>query len=216
MADITANGAQPAAYRPGEHPDLPPPLLVAGPVAWLKRNFFSSIGNTILTFLAVVLLYLILPGLINWAVIQANFGGGLGATRVVELKVIESTAGLTEPAPAATSSGGFDFGLTNVLIPGNVPGAAIGKIELVNLPSQRQTTFNLSDSRFEIRSGELKLRTGVALDPANEPSVTLAIDANAASGTIVPSRAPAGSWSPIDSASSSMASIQAVSAGGSI
>jgi hypothetical protein len=68
MADITANGLPPAAHRPGEHPDLPPPLLVAGPIAWLKRNFFSSIGNTILTILAVVLLYLTLPGLFNWAV----------------------------------------------------------------------------------------------------------------------------------------------------
>ena len=181
MADITANGVPPAAYRPGEHPDLPPPLLVAGPIAWLKRNFFSSIGNTILTVLAIILLYLTLPGLINWAVIQANFGGGLGVTRVFELKVMESTAGLTEPVPAASGSGPFDFGLTNVLVPANVPGAAIGKIEFVNLPSQRQTTFNLSDSRFEIRSGELKLRTGVTLDPANEPSVTLAINANAAS-----------------------------------
>ena len=181
MADITANGVPPAAYRPGEHPDLPPPLLVAGPIAWLKRNFFSSIGNTILTILALILLYLTIPGFINWAVIQANFGGGLGVTRVVELKVVESTAGLTQPTSAANDSGAFDFALTNVLIPGNVPGATVGKIELVNLPSQRQTTFNLSDSRFEIRGGELKLRTGVALDPANEPTVTLAIDANAAS-----------------------------------
>ena len=99
MADITANDVPPAAHRPGEHPDLPPPLLVAGPIAWLKRNFFSSIGNTILTVLAVILLYLTIPGFINWAVIQANFGSGLGVTRVVELKVVESTAGLTQPDP---------------------------------------------------------------------------------------------------------------------
>jgi len=183
MTDMTANGVPPAApvYRPGEHPDLPPPILVAGPIAWLKRNFFSSIGNTVLTFLALLLLYLTIPGFVNWAFIEANFGSGLAVTRVVELKVTETAAGVFEQPSEVNSTGALDVKLTNIVIPGNVPGAAIGKVELVNLPSQRQSTFALSDSRFELRGGELKLLPGVKIDPAKETSVSLGIVVNAAS-----------------------------------
>src|SRR5262245_13440775 len=98
MTDMTANQVPDAAaaHRPGEHPDLPPPVLVSGPVAWLKRNFFSSIGNSILTILALILLYLAIPPIVDWAFVQANFGGGLRITKTFELRVLESTTGLSE------------------------------------------------------------------------------------------------------------------------
>jgi general L-amino acid transport system permease protein len=183
MTDMTANQVPAAApaHRPGEHPDLPPPMLVSGPVAWLKRNFFSSISNSILTILALILLYVVIPPMVDWAFVQANFGGGLRTTKIFELKVLESTTGLTEQSTEANASGAFDAKLTNILIPGNTPGAIIGKLELVNLPEQRQATYTLSDSRFEIRGGDLKLLPSVTIDPATEPTVTLAVIINGAS-----------------------------------
>ena len=37
-------------------PDLPPPMSVAGPVAWVRENLFSSPLNIALTILSVLLL----------------------------------------------------------------------------------------------------------------------------------------------------------------
>ena len=77
MTDMTMPPSSPApAHKPGEHPDLPPPLLVAGPIAWLRRNLFSSITNTILTLLAGYVLYLVIPPIIDWAFINANWVQG--------------------------------------------------------------------------------------------------------------------------------------------
>ncbi|MBX7146477.1 MAG: amino acid ABC transporter permease [Alphaproteobacteria bacterium] len=43
---------------------------------WLRTNLFSSFFNTILTFLALYLLYLIIPPLFNWLFLDANWHEG--------------------------------------------------------------------------------------------------------------------------------------------
>ena len=40
-------------YKPGAHPNLPPPLGTVGVYGWLKNNLFSSISNSLLTILSV-------------------------------------------------------------------------------------------------------------------------------------------------------------------
>jgi general L-amino acid transport system permease protein len=54
-------------------PDLPPPMGVAGPVAWIKENLFSSPLNIALTVLSVLLLYAAIPPLVNWAIVAATW-----------------------------------------------------------------------------------------------------------------------------------------------
>ena len=54
-------------------PDLPPPMSVAGPVAWVRENLFSSPLNIGLTILSVLLLYAIIPPLIDWAFLSATW-----------------------------------------------------------------------------------------------------------------------------------------------
>ncbi len=54
-------------------PDLPPPIGVAGPIAWVKENLFSSPLNIALTILSVLLLYATIPPLVNWAIIAATW-----------------------------------------------------------------------------------------------------------------------------------------------
>ncbi|MCB1884430.1 MAG: amino acid ABC transporter permease [Geminicoccaceae bacterium] len=54
---------------------LPPPVAERGVVGWLKRNLFSSIGNTILTLIALWLLWEIVPPILNWAFFSATFTG---------------------------------------------------------------------------------------------------------------------------------------------
>lgn len=57
------------------HPDLPPPDTTVGPVRWMRSNLFSSPFNTALTLLVFCLLYKVVPPLIDWAFIKADWIG---------------------------------------------------------------------------------------------------------------------------------------------
>ncbi len=57
----------------GRKPDLPPPMSVSGPWAWMRENLFSSPLNIALTILSLLLLYLIIPPLVAWATTLATW-----------------------------------------------------------------------------------------------------------------------------------------------
>ncbi len=61
------------AYKP--HPDLPPPITSVGVLGWLRQNLFSSFFNTILTFFSLYLLYLLIPPIVQWAFLNADWIG---------------------------------------------------------------------------------------------------------------------------------------------
>lgn len=54
--------------------DVRPPQLTVGPLAWLRKNLFSTWYNVLLTFLAVWLLYAILKPAIQWGTTEARWG----------------------------------------------------------------------------------------------------------------------------------------------
>lgn len=56
-------------------PDLPPPSTSVGVLAWLRANLFSSWFNTLLTLVGIYLVYLIVPPLLEWAIIKADWTG---------------------------------------------------------------------------------------------------------------------------------------------
>ncbi|HDZ39291.1 MAG TPA: amino acid ABC transporter permease [Marinobacter sp.] len=58
-----------------KHPDLPPPTSQMGVVGWLRKNLFSSIPNSIMTVIALYLLYLTIPAMVEWALINADWVG---------------------------------------------------------------------------------------------------------------------------------------------
>ena len=53
----------------------PPPSLVGGPLAWLREHLFSSVANTILTLLAIGLIYVVVPPLAKFFIIDAVWTG---------------------------------------------------------------------------------------------------------------------------------------------
>lgn len=59
-------------------PDLPPPRQSIGAIAWLRGNLFSSWFNGLLTLLALYLIWLIVPPLLQWAFLNADW---IGETR---------------------------------------------------------------------------------------------------------------------------------------
>ncbi|MEH6490975.1 amino acid ABC transporter permease [Halopseudomonas sp.] len=56
-------------------PDMPPPKQNIGVLAWLRENLFSGWFNSLLTLVALYLVWLIVPPLISWAFIQADWVG---------------------------------------------------------------------------------------------------------------------------------------------
>ena len=54
---------------------LPPPSLVSGPIAWVRNNLFSSPLNTILTVLVLYLLYVVVPPVLRFFIIDAVWVG---------------------------------------------------------------------------------------------------------------------------------------------
>jgi len=56
-------------------PDLPPPITSIGAIGWARQHLFSSPVNTALTVLSIYLLYITIPGLLSWAIWDANWTG---------------------------------------------------------------------------------------------------------------------------------------------
>lgn len=50
-----------------------PPQSQTKAILWLKDNLFSSTLNVSLTFVALYILYLLLPPILNWTIFDANF-----------------------------------------------------------------------------------------------------------------------------------------------
>ena len=60
-------------YLPGEHPDLKPPIGQTGLLLWLRKNFFSSTFNIVLTFATLYFLYVIIPPTFSWLFVDSVF-----------------------------------------------------------------------------------------------------------------------------------------------
>ena len=56
-------------------PDRAPPSTEIGPIHWAKIHLFGSVTNTLLTLASLYALYVLVPPLINWGLISANFAG---------------------------------------------------------------------------------------------------------------------------------------------
>ena len=54
--------------------EMQPPRLRVGPLAWLRRNLFSTWYNVLLTLLGLGLLYVIIPPMIRWSLTEARWG----------------------------------------------------------------------------------------------------------------------------------------------
>ncbi len=79
-----ASGSNESSLQSGAGPDGPPATAAAelsprrteiGVIGWLRQNLFSTPLNTALTLLAVYLLYLWVPPLFSWLLIDASWRG---------------------------------------------------------------------------------------------------------------------------------------------
>ncbi len=73
MTDATYSGQ--AFLRTAPSPAEPPPALVQGPVAWARKNLFSSPVSAALTLVSLAFLAWVLPGLFRFLVTGAVWHG---------------------------------------------------------------------------------------------------------------------------------------------
>ena len=76
MTDQAVLQEQGKDYAPGTHPDLPPPVSDRGAIKWARENLFSTPLNIALTLLGVFLVYLIIPPVVDWAIVNSVFNAG--------------------------------------------------------------------------------------------------------------------------------------------
>ena len=68
MSDIPMS-----TMEPGTRPSLPPPVTETGVIGWMRHNLFASWFDTLLTVVAVFLIYLIVPPFVNWVILDATW-----------------------------------------------------------------------------------------------------------------------------------------------
>ncbi len=54
--------------------EVRPPRLSVGPIAWLRKNLFSTWYNVAFTFITISLFYVLLPPVTQWALTEARWG----------------------------------------------------------------------------------------------------------------------------------------------
>ena len=68
-----------AYVRAAAEPELAPPLLTSGPLAWVRANLFSSPANAAVTLALVALAVWLIPPLVAWASVEAVWSAPDGA-----------------------------------------------------------------------------------------------------------------------------------------
>jgi general L-amino acid transport system permease protein len=71
--------------------EVKPPVLILGPLAWVRKNLFSAWYNVALTLFALWLLYALLKPAFQWATTEARWGV-IEANLTLFMVVIKSDA----------------------------------------------------------------------------------------------------------------------------
>ncbi|MCX7400303.1 MAG: DUF2341 domain-containing protein [Planctomycetales bacterium] len=112
----------------------------------------------------------------SWDELQAD--GSLIGTNSIALKVTDSRGAETlaistlqvspNAAPTALS-------LSNYVVPGVQPGAVVGTLTTTDSTTGDSHTYTVTDNRFEVVSGQLKLKAGQSVNRDTETSVSMSI-----------------------------------------
>jgi hypothetical protein len=102
--------------------------------------------------------------------ITATDQGGHQIQRTVTIQVGDVNEGQTS------------LSLVGDTIAENAPGAVVGTVIVADPDAGDSQSFQVSDSRFEVVDGQLKLKDGVSLDHEGEPTVNVVVTATDSAG----------------------------------
>ncbi|HUN10289.1 MAG TPA: amino acid ABC transporter permease [Aggregatilineales bacterium] len=73
LSDQRPGGLRGTFVNEVESPPRQPPILLVGPLAWIKNNLFNTIGDAVLTLVVGIIVAVSVIGLIGWTIAQANW-----------------------------------------------------------------------------------------------------------------------------------------------
>jgi His/Glu/Gln/Arg/opine family amino acid ABC transporter permease subunit len=73
MASMSEPKPQNVLINYDEPPRRTAPLLVVGPLAWIRKNLFSSVFDTVLTLVFATLVVWSITSLVRWSIVEANW-----------------------------------------------------------------------------------------------------------------------------------------------
>jgi hypothetical protein len=106
---------------------------------------------------------------------QAVRGCNSGTDRDFNDVVFTVTKQCSIPPPPPTNSAPTDIALSGATISENAAGGVIGMLSTVDPDKGDTHAYSVSDDRFEVVSGQLKLKSGVSLDYETQSSVVVKI-----------------------------------------
>ena len=83
---------------------------------------------------------------------------------------------------ADVNEGPTDISLSGATIAENAAGATVGTLSVVDPDAADSHSFSVSDDRFEVVNGELRLREGVALDHETAATIDVEVTATDSAG----------------------------------
>jgi hypothetical protein len=114
-------------------------------------------------------------GTMAWDDQTVRYGGGTDRDFNDVVFTVTKQGGNPPPPPPPVNSAPTDIDLSNASINENVAGGVIGTLSTVD-PDQGNThSYTVSDNRFEVVDGQLKLKSGVGLNYEAAGSVALKI-----------------------------------------
>lgn len=112
----------------------------------------------------------------TWAQLQAN--GSQVGTNTIALRVTDSRGAVTLATTTLQISANASptaISLNNYIIPGAQSGAVVGTLTTTDSTTGDAHTYTVSDTRFEVVSGQLRLKAGQSVNRDTETSVSMNI-----------------------------------------
>ena len=112
----------------------------------------------------------------TWAQLQAN--GAQVGTNTIALRVTDSRGAVTLATTTlqiSTNAGPTAIALSNYILPGTQSGAVAGTLTTTDPTTGDAHTYTVTDTRFEVVSGQLKLKAGQSVNRDTETSVSMNI-----------------------------------------
>ena len=104
--------------------------------------------------------------------ITSTDSGNLSTSKAFTLQVQDDP---NYPAPPPSNQAPTDIALSANTIAEGKDGAVVGQLTTTDPDTNDSHTYTVSDNRFEVVSGELKLKAGEILNFTHEPSISLTI-----------------------------------------
>jgi hypothetical protein len=89
---------------------------------------------------------------------------------------------VNDPQPEAVNAAPTDIDLSGNSLVENVEGAVIGRLTAIDPDTIDTHSFEVSDNRFEIVNGQLKLKDGISIDFESEPNLDVTVVAADSAG----------------------------------